>query len=164
MSYYDPSPWIDKNDSLIPDVENRVEAEKLAKKEFKSAGFHPPYHREISILVKDSKELLTLREYSNAIGKITITLLTSQNYILRQGNFNVTKIHTNPVAKQKVYPPHHIHFPTVNYHDLTKRHRYAYQLNGCGTSGKEILTRFLDESNIKAEGFSLPFVKLRDYL
>jgi hypothetical protein len=155
MSYYDPTSWIDSGDSLLPDVEEKVKAEKSITPERKSPGLSPIVYSETTVKFKDGSGILTLKEFWNVTGKGKITLLGNQ--ILRQGDFNTSIIHRNPETRVAIPPPHHVHFPTKKHPDLNRDlHRYAFKVD-CGSAREEILTRYCDVCNIKTEGLLLPF-------
>jgi hypothetical protein len=152
LAYYDPTSWIDKNDSLISDVEDRVEAEKTCSKVPIKTGFVPPNCVEMKVIVKETNETLCLREWQDTIGTINIVLSSLKNIIFRQGHFNNSG-HRNP-NRAMLSPPHHIHFPTQKFPDLSKRPAYAYEVS-CDNDYISALTRYCEDCNIGIQGIHL---------
>jgi hypothetical protein len=159
MTYFNPSEYIYKNDNLISEVEDRIEADKVVQSQTRSPGFIPMVYSESFVTIKETSEVLRLAEVHDEIGQVKLTLSTRNSFILRMGHFNVTDIHTNPETKEQISPPHHIHFPTEKHPDLSRKHTYAFPVY-CKNSRIEILTCYDNACNINVEGFALPFSKM----
>jgi hypothetical protein len=70
MTYYNPYNWIDLSDSLLSDVEIRIQMVKTAKPDEKPVGFMPAIRAEMEILIKDTNEKLHLKEWEDRSGRI----------------------------------------------------------------------------------------------
>jgi len=118
MGYYDPSPWIASDDSLVESMEAKLMYKKRARSSGRVVGksFLPKNNLELQVLVDDTGEQLRLIEWQgDRYGKIYIELIQdADNY--RNGHFRCGH-HQNPNGRA-IPPPHHIHFPTVKYRRL----------------------------------------------
>ena len=146
MSYYDPGVWVHPNDSLIKSVEQKIQQDKYLQVVPRSSGFLPSRYSEYFVRTKSNQELLRLAEAQDYTGKITITLSEGNARILRQGHFNIKTIHQNPDTGVKVYPPHHMHFPTEKYSNLRRRPAYAYPVK-CSSARNDILNKYCNDCN-----------------
>ena len=159
MAYYNPGYWVDDPcDSLLTEIEHVVQLDKVAYPDIgaKKKGFLPPGAIELGVLVKESKTTLRLSGTISTVNKINFNLSLG-DFILRQGHFN-HKGHTNPAPiKRGISPPHHIHFPTIKYSDLTKRPAYAYKVR-CNNNYIEALQKYCELNNISISGIRLPLI------
>jgi len=165
MAYYDPGGWIDPTDSLRDEVEDRLKLEKKAQPKRANMpqriargttkAFLPPVSFEIDVIVQSTKELLRLTEWIDKAGKVYIDLALSNDF-LRKGHFN-HGWHHNPNIRN-IPPPHHIHFPTVKFRNLTRPHSYAYRVQSGGTY-LEALQTFCEHVNINIRAVPLPLLR-----
>ncbi len=138
-------------------VEDRIELPKVVKSEgSKGKSFLPPNALELIVSVVGTKDVLFLRERLDTVGKVSIVLSTGDSVILRQGHFN-HDWHHNPNGVE-VSPPHHIHFPTEGYPDLSRHHSYAYPVKGKGDY-ISALYKICEDCNVKVHGIPIPLLK-----
>ena len=126
VPYYNPSIWItDPSDRLIDICENKIKLIKTARpKEQYGKCFLPIFHMEWIVVIKETDEMLSLKQYADRTGKIDIDLLDDIE-ALRKGHYNHKKPHTNPDGQ--IIPFHHVHFPTIKYpHLYSEARKYAY--------------------------------------
>lgn len=155
MAYYDPSTWIDATDSLVSCVEHRMMMNKRAKTPKRRAGgrsFQPRGSIELDVEIQATGEVLRLTQWMDQLDKIFVNL-QSDNKVFRKGHFNQCW-HHNPNDKN-VPPPHHVHFPTILYPDLTRRPTYAHPIRA-RDDYLDMLQRFCDSVNIAIKNVSLP--------
>jgi len=165
MGYYDPSNWVAPDDSLMGEVEDRLELDKRAQPKAPSrifrrvsgAGksFLPPVSLELDIVVESTNEFLRLIEWIDKEDKVYIQLSVSNNF-LRIGHFN-HGWHHNPDGRN-IPPPHHIHFPTLKYANITRPPSYAHPVQS-GNTYIEALETFCDNANIRIKGVPLPLLR-----
>lgn len=157
MPYYDPTSWIPDDDSLVPEVETRIIADKRATASSVRSrkAFLPPYAFDLDVQVKDSTEMMRLSLTKGKLGKVYISIASGE-LTLRNGHFN-GDYHTNPDGTH-VRPPNHIHFPTKNYPSLERRHTYAYHAIS-NTDYLSALKKICDDSNIDLRSVSLPLLQ-----
>lgn len=156
MSYYDPSPIIHGTDTLIISCETRVKTRKrgeLQSSYFGKAFLPPSLQLEWLVIIGETGEILTLKQWVNKVGKIEINLIDSNMYWLRKGHYNNTP-HRNP-DDSITKGPHHIHFPTTKYPTLdVQRQKWAYSVDVNGNY-LEALIQFNRHTNIRLRG-SIP--------
>lgn len=152
--YYDPSPWIDSDDSLIPEIEELVRLPKTTARRMspsnKSFIRNPALELRISFVGVEEKDLrLTL--IIDQIGKIYINLTPEDQpfRFIRTGHFKHHNPHTNPDKKRTVIPPpRHMHFQTKKFPTLRVGYRhYAYKIDA-GDDFLTALTEFCRLNNI----------------
>lgn len=156
MSYLNPQKWISPDDELIPDIEEKLIADKRAYSVNVGIGksFKPPSGIEFSVTIKETSETLRLVEWEDRQGKIFLEITAVDN-TFRKGHFN-QGWHHNP-NRMEIKPPHHIHFPTKNY-PLTMRPTYAYPVK----SDKDYLSalsRFCNDTNIELSYATIPLMR-----
>ena len=159
MSYYNPEKWIQSGDELIPDIEERLVANKRAYTVNTVAGksFKPPSGIELLVVLNDTKETIRLIEWEDIQGKLFIDL-QSPDYIFRKGHFNNKNVHYNP-GGIAINPPHHMHFPTKKYPKLDRfKTKYAYPLK-CENDYLNTLDRFCNDTNIDIHHASIPLIR-----
>jgi hypothetical protein len=162
VDYYDPTPWIDTFDSLVDFIEARLKVDKVAKSDPRSKGqaYLPQHELELDIVVKESGETLRLTEWRDQVGRFHLGLVSSEEDILRRGDFKETRYHHNPNGKN-IPPPHHIHFPTIKY-PLNHGHTYAHPVKPTqDQSGQDYISAlrlFCDHTKIILRGVSLPLI------
>lgn len=162
MAYYDPTPWIDPADDLIVTVEQKIQANKIAKSTLKTKGkaFIPLNGLELDVIIKGSGEMARLTEWVDRIGRFHLGLEDS-NTKYRRGDFQATRYHHNPNGVE-IAPPHHIHFPTVKY-PLDGEHSYAHPVEPTeNKSGEDYITAlqlFCDYTNTVLSGVSIPIIR-----
>lgn len=159
MAYYNPSRWIEPTDSLILDTENILILKKLARQRAISGPgrkFLPPVFLEFDVTISDTDEVMRMTEWVDTMGKIYIDLASDGNF-LRKGHFN-QGWHHNPNGRD-IPPPHHVHFPTVNYPSLnTRSKKYAYSIK-TNNNYVDALLRLCDHNNIEVRGVSIPLAQ-----
>lgn len=165
MAYYDPSGWIDPTDSLIGEVEDRLKLEKKAQPKGVSRiqrrvarttrSFLPPVSFELDVVIERTKELLRLTEWIDREGKVYIDLTVGSDF-LRRGHFN-DGWHHNPDGRD-IPPWHHIHFPTVNFSNLTRHPSYAYPVQS-DSDYVAALQTFCRNVNINIRAVALPLLR-----
>lgn len=156
MVYYNPTPWIPKEDNLLSNVEDKLRAEKRATsaRTRRSRAFLPPYAIELEVTIRETHELLRLTLTKEKLGKISINLAAGEE-TLRKGHFN-HGYHHNPDGRD-IQPPHHIHFPTYNYPLLDRQHTYAYPVKADNNYIAALQKLCLD-TNINLHDASLPLL------
>lgn len=154
-AYYDPSPWVDSDDSLIQEIEDWVRQPKSTARRMSPSNnsFMPNPALELRISFNDDvgKDLrLTLS--IDQVGKINITLTPEDQLhkIIRAGHFKHPRAHTNPDKKRTIIPPpRHMHFPTEKYSILRVGYsHYAYRVDA-GDDFYTALTEFCRLNNIE---------------
>ena len=158
MAYYDPVVWIAPDDQLVSYVEHTLKLSKRVRSKQSSSGksFLPLLSVELDVVVEDTNESLRLVEWIDREGKIFINLSYSED-IFRKGHFK-QDWHTNPNGA-KIRPPHHMHFPTIKYCNLDRRHTYAYPINAdIDIDYVNALKKFCDYINTRLEGVSIPLL------
>jgi len=164
MGYYDPSNWIAPDDSLIGEVEDRLKLDKRAQPKATRVqpravragkAFLPPNSFELDVIIESTKEVLRLVEWMDKEGKVFIELGVSVDF-LRIGHFN-HGWHHNPNGRN-IPPPHHIHFPTFQYRNITRPPTYAYPVQS-GSDFVEAFQTFCDNANIRIKGVPLPLLR-----
>ena len=165
MAYYDPSGWIDPSDSLIGEVEDKLKLDKKAQPKGSSTpqrrapgttkAFLPPVSFELDVVIQSTRELLRLTEWIDKAGKVYIDLTVSNDF-LRKGHFK-NNWHHNPDGRD-ISPPHHTHFPTVKFNNLTRPHSYAYPVRS-GSNYLEALVTFCEHVNISIKAVPLPLLR-----
>lgn len=157
MAYYDPTDWIKPTDTLIPDVEMRMAAKKRAYSVDSGIGksFRPPRGLEFNVVIEETNENIRMVEWQDRIGKLFIDLCSSENSYYRKGHFNNHTPHHNPSAVT-INPPHHMHFPTHDYPDLSwDKTKYAYPLKS-ENDIIEALLKFCSHTNINIHHTKIP--------
>ena len=156
MAYYNPSSWIASDDQLVDSIEHKIRLYKRARPRTSRPGkaFTPPNSMELSVVIRETNEMLRLTEWIDPVGKISIEL-TDDGTILRQGHFN-HGWHHNPNGVD-IPPPNHIHFPTVKHRDLTRHPAYAYRVKSA-SNYIEALAKYCSHSNIDIEGAAIPWL------
>ncbi len=160
MSYYDPTRWVKLPDTLVVAIEDKVRTNKKAQSSNgRTAGaFLPPNYLDLDVIVEQSGEILRLTEWIDKIGRTHITLSDSNQLSFRRGDFRVTEHHHNPSGVD-IPPPHHIHFPTVDY-PLNGTHTYAYPTNSKVVSDYiGALNVFCNVNNIILDKIHLPLLR-----
>jgi len=158
MGYYDPSPWIESNDSLVASIEAILMRRKKAQSVGRVVGksFLPKNNLEMKVLVGDTGEQLRLIEWQrDRGGQIYIELsLHADNY--RKGHFRCG-YHQNPDGR-RAPPPHHVHFPTVTYRRLDfGQSTYAHPISeDSDCNYVDALGVFCDCVNIYWDGAPIP--------
>jgi len=165
MAYYDPSGWIDPSDSLIVEIEDKLKLDKKAQPKGSSTpqrkvpgatkSFLPPVSFELDVIVLNTKELLRLTEWIDNAGKVYIDLTLSNDF-LRKGHFK-HDWHHNPNGRN-IPPPHHVHFPTAKFNNLTRPHSYAFPVK-LGSNYLEALEVFCEQVNISIKAVPLPLLR-----
>jgi hypothetical protein len=82
--------------------------------------------------------------------------LASKDDMIRKGHFN-HGYHHNPDGRD-IRPPHHIHFPTVNYPALDRTHTYAYSVQA-NNDYISALKRLCIDTNIDLHNATLPLIR-----
>ncbi len=162
VAYYDPTRWLDPSDRLVNAVELKLKADKFAKSNPKAKGksFLPLNELELNVIIRESGESIRLTEWVDRIGRFHLGLENS-NTKYRRGDFQANKPHHNPNGKN-IYPPHHIHFPTIKY-PLNGGKSYAHPVKPADDKTGEdyisALRLFCDYTNILLSGASLPMIR-----
>ena len=158
MAYYNPRRWIDPTDNLLPETENVLKLEKLARQRATSGAgrtFLPPVSMEFDVIIKGTEDIIRMTEWVDTSGKIFIEL-THESHILRKGHFK-QGWHHNP-NNQEIPPPHHVHFPTKKYPlSNTQSSTYAYSIQS-NNNHVEALLRLCNHNNIEVRGISVPLI------
>ena len=156
--YYDPSGWISGDDELVGEIEDKLRCLKKAqpRRSASSKSFLPLFALELDVILEGLVGSLILREWLERDGKININLTINTDSV-RKGHFN-HKWHHNPNGKE-IPPPHHIHFPTVKYRNLDRRHTYAYQVRVNDNDYLSVLKIFCEHVNIRITGVALPLLR-----
>lgn len=162
MPYYNPSKWIASDDSLIPEVEQKVKPPKVASSRRLTTrkAFLPPNTLELDVVIKATKETLRLTEWQDTLGKVFINLAHDRR-TLRKGHLNEMRWHQNPKGRA-VRPPHHMHFPTTQYPnlDLERASTCAHPILGKQrVSFIDALRGFCGYVNIELHGVSVPLLR-----
>ena len=166
MVYYNPTPWIDPIDNLIVTIEQKLQANKVAKSTPKTKGkaFIPLNELELNVIIRESGEVVRLTEWVDGRGRFHLGLEDS-NTKYRRADFQVIRHHHNPNGVN-IPPPHHIHFPTVKY-PLDGEHSYAHPVEATddksGVDYISALRLFCDYTNIVLSGVSIPMIRRPSY-
>ena len=156
MAYYDPSPLLSPDDSLIEPIEVLVKTPKKASQRFKTGSqcFIPPQAIELNVFLPENAGVLRLTLTVKLNNKIIVNLSGSPD-TLREGHFNFPGYHHNPSGVD-VPPPHHIHFPTTKYPKFSyTTSSYAYQVSG-NTDYMNAMQMFCYNNNINIQGLNYP--------
>jgi len=162
VAYYNPRKWVAQDDDLLEAVEKEVKADKKATPKREKAGksFLPPCSLELNIVNTDTREVLRLVEWIEKDDRVFIELSPADGEShLRKGHFNnpEDEWHHNPNSRN-IHPPHHIHFPTAKYPNLSMQHTYAHPVEArCDYLGA--FAGFCDCVNIRYEGVSIPLLR-----
>jgi hypothetical protein len=166
VAYYDPTGWIDPSDSLIVAVEQKLQANKIAKSipKARGKGFLPANELELSVVIGGSGEVIRLTEWMDGRGRFHLRLQDPDTKY-RRGDFQETRFHHNPNGVD-IPPPHHIHFPTTTY-PLDGEHSYAHPVKPTrAKSGADYISAlwlFCDYANIVLGGVSIPIIRRPSY-